>query len=161
MGCATEATPFLKELLERISRIREQRAASPDLSGFELAFDRGNITADELDAIRTKIDRCQRLIEEETAHIEALAAYHTAAFDGFLAESAAQLRRILADLNREGTADAFAQRFARSLIPDLIAGLEARKNRQPDRHAFSWLLCATVDVLQEAGELAATAETAS
>ena len=156
-----EATPFRKELLERISRIREQRAACPDLSGFELAFDRGNITAAELDAIRTKIDRCQYLIEEETAHIEALAARHTAAFDGFLVESAAQLRRILDHPSRDGAADAFAQRFARSLIPELIAGLEARSNRQPDRHAFSWLLCATIDVLQAAGALAATAETAS
>lgn len=153
-----EVTPFVKELLERIARIRERRAACPDLYGFELAFDRGNITADEFGAAKAEFYRCQRLIEEETAGIEALAARHVAAFDAFLAESAAQLQRILDPLNLGGTADAFQQRFSRALIPDLIAGLEARRNRQPERHAFSWLLCATVDVLREAGELAVTPE---
>lgn len=156
-----EATPFLTELLERIARIRELRTACPDLPGFELAFDRGNITADEFDAARAEIDRCQRLLEKEATRIEALAARHAAAFDGFLAESAAQLRRILAHLNDGGTTDALAQRFASAQIPNLIAALEARRNHQPDRHAFSWLLCATVDVLREAGALATTAETAS
>ncbi|HRI48615.1 MAG TPA: hypothetical protein PLW65_00420 [Pseudomonadota bacterium] len=153
-----EATPFIKELLERIARICERRAACPDLYGFELAFDRGNITTDEFDAAKAEFDRCQRLIEEETTGLEALAARHGAAFDAFLTESVAQLRRILDLLNRGGIADAFPQRFSRALIPDLIAGLEARRNRQPERHAFAWLLCATVDVLREAGALAVTPE---
>lgn len=146
-----ETTPFIKDLLARIERIREQRAACPDLSGFELAFDRGNITADEFKAASAEIDRCQRLIEEETAGIEVLAERHTAAFDSFLAESAAQLRSMLDPLHRGGSADAFQQRFARALIPELIAGLEARRNRQPAQHSFSWLLCATVEVLREVG----------
>ena len=109
-----EATPFSKELLERIARIRERRAACPDLQGFELAFDRGNIIADEFDAARAEFDRCQRLIEQETAGIEALAARQVAAFDAFLTESVAQLQRILDSLNRGDSTDTFQQRFARA-----------------------------------------------
>ena len=108
--CAMEPSPLVKELQERIARIRDHAAACPDLSGFELAFDRGNLTAEEFAAAKEEIDRCQRSIKEEAARIDQLAAAHPAEYDHFLAGSAAQLRRILDFLNQTASTT-FEQRF--------------------------------------------------
>lgn len=158
--CAMEPSPFVKELQERIARIRDHAAACPELSGFELAFDRGNITAEEFAAAKEEIDRCERSIKEETARVELLAAEHPAEYEHFLAGSAAQLQRVLDFLNQTASTT-FEQRFTRSLIPDLIEGLEACRRRQPARHSLPWLLRVTADTLRTYGEASLSSESAS
>jgi hypothetical protein len=149
-----EKAPFVKELQERIARIRAHTVASLDLLGFELAYDRGNITTEEFEAVKEKIDSCQRLIDSECAHIEELAAQHPLEFDRFLTDSCKKLRRILdllAETLPEG--DTFEKQFTRSLIPDLLEGLVARQQKQPSRHSFSWLLWVSADTLRAYPEL--------
>jgi hypothetical protein len=141
---------FDSELQEHIARIRQQSLASPDLLGFELAFDRGNIDQAQWSAVQEQADRCQRLIDQEVAHIEELAARYPAAFDRHLAQRIAQLERVAEQLHRDAATDEpFKQRFTRSLLPDLLETLAARQSRRPARHALSWALWVSGDLLRD------------
>ena len=140
---------FHKALFERIERIHKHAIERPDLLGFELAFDRGNINDAELAATKRKIDRIDRAIAQETTHIEALAARYPAPFNRFLESSIARLRLLSEQLDQDPQiAGAFDRRFARSLLPELIAGLEARRGRLALKHALPWLLWVSVDILR-------------
>ncbi len=156
---APEATPFAQELRERIARIRGHSRACPDLTGFELAYERGNISDEEWNAVQQRAAGYQQLIDQEVAQIEALAARCPAEFERYLEKCCAQLRRILDRLNQQVTADEpFQHRFTRALLPDLIAGFEERLGQRPTRHAFSWLLWVSADVLRDFPEPPSSAE---
>lgn len=140
---------FHKALHERIEKVRKLAVNRPDLAGFEYAFDRGNISGAELAAAKTKTDRIDRVIGEETAQIEALAARYPAPFNRFLEGSVAKLRSLEEQLDRDPTiALAFDKRFTRAMLPDLIDGLEARRSHRKLRHTLPWLLWVSVDILR-------------
>jgi hypothetical protein len=140
---------FHKALFERIEKIRKLAADRPDFTGFELAFDRGNISGAELAVAKAKTDRVDRVIGEETAQIEALAARYPAPFNRFLEGSIAKLRSLEEQLVRDPTiALAFEKRFTRALLPELIDGLEARRGHRKLRRTLPWLIWASVDILR-------------
>jgi hypothetical protein len=140
---------FHRALIERIEKIRKHAVVRPDIAGFEQAFDRGNINGAEFAAVKTRLDRIDRLIGEETAQIEALATRYPAPFKRFLDGSLAKLRQLQEQLERDPTiALNFDRRFTRSLLPDLIDGLEARRSHRKPRHTLPWLLWVSVDILR-------------
>ena len=154
--------PFRKELLERIEKIRKHATARPDLLGFEQAHQRGNISEKELNAAKAKQARVDRTIGLETAQIEALAVRYPNPFNRFLDGTVAKLEHIAAQLDADSNvSEAFDKRYTRSLLPDLIAGLKARRSRRELRHPLPWLLWVSVDMLRTMAKQLGTADSLS
>lgn len=147
-------SPVEQAIRRHVEAIDAAYARRPDLAGFELAFDRGNIDADEVERATREQKDCDERIAQEMKSISTLAATEPAAFRTVLATWRASLERLRKQLETDPAfATVFAARNMPSTLDAAIEGLR-RWEEGIDQHDHRpWVLWVTRSFERQFGAL--------
>lgn len=125
-------------------RLEDLAATTPEMSGLDLAYDRGNVSRDEWEAAEAAVQASVQGQQAELARIEELRAGYPALVDGHVTALLARLVQQLEDTSRRLTvgpelASHRELRWKQTLLPDLIAGLMAWSTRSSSSFAPAWV----------------------
>ena len=131
------------QLREIAARLDEIAAQTPEMSGMDLAYDRGNVSREDWEAAAAAAQAIVVRQEAEVARIDELRARYPAELDAYLDALLAQLAQQLEDAGRRiaSSSDAASHselRFKHALLPDVLTCLTAWRDGSPSRHSFAW-----------------------
>jgi hypothetical protein len=131
------------QLREIARRLDELAAQTPEMSGMDLAYDRGNVSREDWEAADAAAKASVESQQAEVAKIDELRSHHPAEVDAYLDMLCARLAQQLEDVGGrlDGNSDPESDsklRFKHALLPDLIACLTAWRARSPSPHSFVW-----------------------
>jgi len=137
----------LAELDVRLRSTADELAAidraTPEMSGHDLAFDRGNITHDEWQAAGEASKLGVKRQEEQVQRIDQLREAEPALMTEYLEQLLGRLAALqhAVDARLAGVPDAPQDRtlrFNRTLVPDLVGCLTAWRDRTPSKTWIPW-----------------------
>ncbi len=140
------------------ARLDEISTQAPELTGLELAYERGNVSQEEWHAANVEAKAAGVLAEAELAKIDDLRARLPTEVDAHVDTLLAQLAEQLSDATARlagvaAPAVESALRFKQALLPDLVATLAAWRARTPSRYAYEWAWRIVYSTTDECAEL--------
>jgi hypothetical protein len=135
----TELDLQLRAIADELAAIDR---ATPEMSGTDLAFDRGNITYEEWQAAGEASKLGVKRQEEQVQRIEQLRQEHSERMTEYLAGLLGRLVELqrAVDAQLAGVPDQQDRtlRFNRTLLPDLVECLTAWRDRTPSKTWQPW-----------------------
>ena len=149
---------FETQLREIAARLDEIAAQTPEMSGMDLAYDRGNVSREDWEAAAAAAQASVERQQAEVARIDELRTRHPAELDAYLELLLTRLAQQLEDAGRRlaDSSDPASHRelrFKHAVLPDLLACLTAWRGRAPSRHSFAWAWRIVFRTTDECAEL--------